>query len=337
VRNVPRWLRLLLWPLSFLYGLIVRARILLYRNKWLKQNRLKAPVISVGNLTVGGTGKTPMVIWLAEKFLAEGKRVAILSRGYRGANGTSDEIQMMKSRLQNRVSFGVGPNRYAEGKRLESQQPVDVFLLDDGFQHLQLARDVNILLVDASRPLSNELLLPSGRLREPLSAIHRSDVVVFTRTNDQFSVKRAIQEFPEFLIFPATTRLLRYRRLGAEQQPPAPPIELPPQPVFVFCGIGNPDAFLADVDRWGNCVAGRAIYPDHHFYSARDLRHLEDSAKKAGARSLLMTEKDAQNLGDFKSSSLPVYYCEIEVKISDAEEFQKTLKHKLEQRGGIAA
>src|SRR5260370_8604992 len=112
---------------------------------WLMTRRLKGTVISVGNITVGGTGKTPMVIWLAEKFLAEGKRVAILSRGYRGANGTSDEIELMKFRLESRVSFGVGKNRFAEGQRLEAHQPFAVFLFVDGFHHLQLHRDLDIL------------------------------------------------------------------------------------------------------------------------------------------------------------------------------------------------
>jgi tetraacyldisaccharide 4'-kinase len=335
--GLPLPLRILLWPLSLLYGVGARVRAWLYVKGWLKQFRLKAAVVSVGNLTVGGTGKTPMVIWLAEKFLAEGKRVAILSRGYRGVNGTSDEIELMKVRLQNRVGFGVGKDRYAEGQRLESQQPVDIFLLDDGFQHLQLARDLNILLVDASRPLRDESLLPGGRLREPLSAIHRADVVVFTRVTDQLSVKRAIQEFTEFPIFPAVTHLLRYRRLATEQLTIEREIELPPQPLFVFCGIGNPDAFLADVDRWGNRIVGSAIYRDHHFYSAHDLRQLEDSAKRAGARALLTTEKDAQNLGDLRFSSLPLYYCEIEVKVADAEEFQRTLRRKLEKRSEVAA
>jgi len=330
-------MRTLLWPLSVAYAAVVRVRAWLYAQGWLRQRRLKGTVISVGNLTVGGTGKTPMVIWLAEKSLAEGKRVAILSRGYRGANGTSDEIELMKFRLQGRVSFGVGKNRFAEGHRLESQQPIDVFILDDGFQHLQLARDLDILLVDASRPLNTEFLLPSGRLREPLSAIHRADLVVLTRVNDQLSVKRAIQEFPEFPIFPASTRLLRYRRLSAAHAPIAPNLELPPQPVFVFCGIGNPDAFFTDVDRWGNCIVGRSIYRDHHSYSPRDLRRLEDTAKGAGARALLTTEKDARNLGDLTTSSLPVYYCEIEIRIGDTEEFQKTLRRKLEERKGIAA
>jgi len=337
VRNSPPWLRLLLWPLSFLYGLLARARAWLYRVGWLKQHRLQAAVISVGNLTVGGTGKTPMVIWLAERFLAEGKRVAILSRGYRGRNGTSDEIELMKSRLENRVSFGVGANRFDEGRRLESQQPVDVFLLDDGFQHLQLARDINILLVDASRPLRNEFLLPSGRLREPLSAIHRADIIVFTRVNDQFFLKRAIQEFPDFPIFPVATRLLRYRRLNADQQAIASQIELPPQPVFVFCGIGNPDAFLTDVDRWGNHIVGRAIYRDHQAYNAHDLRRLEDFAKSAGARALLTTEKDAQNLRELSAPTLPVYCCEIEMTIADAAEFHETLKRRLEERAGVVA
>src|SRR5690349_19072661 len=133
--NLRAFLRLALWPFSLLYGLIVLARAWLYKAGWLKQKRLKATVISVGNLTVGGTGKTPMVIWLAEKFLSEGKRVAILSRGYRGSNGTSDEIELMKFRLQDRVAFGVGKDRFAEGRRIESQQPIDIFLLDDGFQH----------------------------------------------------------------------------------------------------------------------------------------------------------------------------------------------------------
>ena len=179
--NLPPQLRRLLWPLSLLYGVGVRARVWLYANKWFKQKRLKATVISVGNLTVGGTGKTPMVIWLAEKFLSDGKRVAILSRGHRGANGTSDEIELMKLRLRGRVSFGVGKDRFAEGHLLESQHSIDVFLLDDGFQHLQLARDLNILLMDASRPLAGESLLPAGRLREPVAAMSRANLIIFTR------------------------------------------------------------------------------------------------------------------------------------------------------------
>ena len=335
--NIRSLLGVLLWPLSLLYGAVVRARVWMYQRGWLKQNRLKGTVISVGNLTVGGTGKTPMVIWLAERFLAEGKRVAILSRGYRGSNGTSDEVELMKFRLQERVAFGVGKDRFAEGQRLQSKQPIDIFLLDDCFQHLQIARDLDILLVDSSRPLRNEFLLPSGRLREPRSAIHRADIVIFTRVNDQLSLKRAIQEFPQFPIFPASTQLIRYRRMTSNQGDLVPDFELPPQPIFVFCGIGNPEAFFADVDRWGNVTAGRAVYRDHHFYSGADIRRLEDSARAAGARSFLITEKDAQNLGDLRFSTLPVYYCEIEMRVADTSAFQAALERTIKDRRVIAA
>src|SRR5947208_16395729 len=129
-------MRTLPWPVAVAYAALVRVRAWLYAQGWLRQRRLKGTVISVVNLTVGGTGKTPMVLWLAQKFLAEGKRVAILSRGYRGAHGTSDEINLLKHRLGDKVLFGVGPDRFANGSRLESENPIDVFLLDDGFQHL---------------------------------------------------------------------------------------------------------------------------------------------------------------------------------------------------------
>jgi tetraacyldisaccharide 4'-kinase len=334
--NLHPLLRALLWPLSLIYGVVVRARAWMYKKGWVKQKRLNGTVISVGNLSVGGTGKTPMVIWLAEKFLAEGKRVAILSRGYRGSNGTSDEVELMKFRLQDRVAFGVGEDRFAEGQRIESQQPVDIFLLDDGFQHLRLARDLDILLVDSSRPLRSQWLLPCGGLREPRSAIHRADIVVFTRVNDQLPLKRAIQEFPQFPIFPASTQLTRYRRMTPGRPGPGPGLELPLQPVFAFCGIGNPEAFFRDVDRWGNVIAGRAAYRDHHCYRAADICRLEDSAKATGARSFLTTEKDAQNLGDLRFSTLPIYYCEIEMKIADTSAFQATLERAIKDRRRIA-
>src|SRR5690349_24379961 len=133
----PCGVRLVLWPLSSLYGAATVARAWLYKRGIFPQRRLKGTVISVGNLTTGGTGKTPLVIWLAERFLAEGRRVAILSRGYHGTSGTSDEIELMRERLQGRALFGVGKNRYREGRKLEPQG-VEIFLLDDGFQHLGL-------------------------------------------------------------------------------------------------------------------------------------------------------------------------------------------------------
>ena len=160
--NLPRGLRMVLWPFSKVYGLYVRWRHAFYARGLLKPKRLKATVISVGNLTVGGTGKTPMILWLADKFMAEGKKVAILSRGYGGSHGSSDEIELLKRRLGGKVLFGVGPDRFSSGSRLESNNTIDIFLLDDGFQHLQLARDLDIVMLDGSRKLKDEWLLPAG-------------------------------------------------------------------------------------------------------------------------------------------------------------------------------
>lgn len=334
--NVSPRLRTLLWPLSVLYGAIVRVRVWLYTHGWLKQVRLKGTVISVGNLSVGGTGKTPMVIWLAEKFLAEGKRVAILSRGYRGANGTSDEIELMKFRLQDRVSFGVGKNRFAEGHRLESQQSIDVFLLDDGFQHLQLARDLDILLIDASRPLAGESLLPAGELREPVAAMSRANLIIFTRAETASGTLEAIGKLNQYPVFAASTRLLGFRRFGGEVTPFSAN-EIGAGPFFAFCALGNPDAFFRDLGNWGLAVCGQAIFPDHHRYTPRDILALKQAGKRAGANALVTTEKDAQNLAALKFEKTPVYVAVIDLVVTPEADFRNVLDQTLAAGAGVAA
>jgi tetraacyldisaccharide 4'-kinase len=335
--NFPGPVRILLWPASLLYGLHARIRAWLYSTGVFRQKHLKGKVISVGNLTVGGTGKTPTVIWLAEQFLAEGKSVAILTRGYRGTGETSDEIELMKQRLGDRVRFGVGPNRFRRGSALESITPVDVFILDDGYQHLQLARDVNILLIDSTRALRDEFLLPAGSLREPMSSLHRADIVFFTRSNHSQKVVQAIQESPELPIFPSETRLVRYRNLSSGLANKREVTGLPAQPIFAFCGIGNPDAFFADLGRWGNVVAGKLQFRDHHKYSAADIRMIEKQAKAAGARSIVSTEKDAINLGSFRAESLSLYLCEIKMHIPDAEAVLAEIHRRLAPRQVVSA
>ena len=334
--KVSLLLRALLWPLSVLYGVIVRVKVWLYANKWFKQKRLNARVISVGNLTVGGTGKTPMVIWLAEKFLAEGKRVAILSRGYRGANGTSDEIELMKFRLQGRVSFGVGKNRFAAGRRLESQQPIDVFLLDDGFQHLQLARDLDILLMDVSRPLAGESLLPAGRLREPVTAMSRANLIVFTRAEAESGTIDAIGKLKQFPVFAASTRLLGFRRFGGEITPFSAN-EIGAGPFFAFCGLGNPDAFFRDLGSWGLAICGQAIFPDHHRYTKRDILAVKQAAKQAGASALVTTEKDAQNLIGVGFDETALYVTAIDLVVTPEADFRNILEETLSATAGAAA
>lgn len=330
--NLALPIRILLWPLSAAWGIFTCLRAWSYAHGWLRRRRLNGIVISVGNLTVGGTGKTPMVLWIAERLLAQGKRVAILSRGYRGSRGTSDEVELMKERLGTRVAFGVGENRFVEGKRLE-EQGIDVFLLDDGFQHLQLARDLDIVLVDASQPLEREWLLPSGRLREPLSALDRAGIVVMTRASECGSVEDG--DSHGYAIFHANTRLLGFRNLQNGKLSCIS--ELGPGPFFAFCGIGNPRAFLNDLHRWQVPVAGMLEFQDHHRYSSADVRRIEEAALKFGATGLVTTEKDAVNLRGAYCASLPVLVFVVEMEPNSESEFLAVVDGIVRLHGGAAA
>jgi tetraacyldisaccharide 4'-kinase len=329
--TLSRPLQVLLWPASKLYGVGVSVRTRLYAHGWIKQKRLNAAVISVGNLSVGGTGKTPLVIWLAEKLLEQGQRVAILTRGYRGSAGSSDEVALMRSRLQNRVIFGVGKNRFAEGKRMESHQAIDIFLLDDGFQHLKLARDLDIVLMDASRSMTQPLL-PAGPMREPLSALARAGIIIFTRAENAAGAKEAIQRLTNLPIFAASTRLLGFRCVGGDGalQTVA---DLGGGPFFAFCGIGNPEAFESDLQRWGIMPAGHMYFADHHRYTLEDVQAIERAASRLGAKSLLTTEKDSWNLKEVQFSAMPVFVSVIDLEMSGETEFLAAINGALQARG----
>ena len=331
--NLPPLLRILLWPLSQVYGAYVRCRRALYSRGWLKPRRLKATVISVGNLTVGGTGKTPMVLWLAEKFLTQGKRVAILTRGYKGSHGSSDEIKVLKRRLGGKVLFGIGPDRFVSGSRLESQHAVDVFLLDDGFQHLQLARNLDIVMLDGSRQLESEWLLPAGSLREPVAACRRADILVVTRKSEKPVIKGG--DAVVVPIFYAQTRLIGFQKFGplAETKDRS---YLGPGPFLAFCGIGNPSAFFDDLSRWQVPVVEKKVFPDHHKYSSMELDQLQSRSIACGAAGLITTEKDAENL-PVTDVRLPIWIAVIELAFNVERELLAAIDSKLAARQGTAA
>jgi tetraacyldisaccharide 4'-kinase len=329
--NLPPLLRVLLWPLSQVYGTYVRGRRALYSRGWLKPRRLKATVISVGNLTTGGTGKTPMVLWLADKFLAEGKRVAILSRGYRGSQGSSDEIQLLKRRLGGKVLFGVGPDRFASASRLESDNRIDVFLLDDGFQHLQLARDLDIVMLDGSRKLEDQWLLPAGPLREPIAACRRADILVVSRKFERPAIETS--EAHTFAIFYAQTRLLGFRPFESHSETKYLS-EIGCGPFLAFCGIGNPDAFFDDLSRWHVPVAEKKSFSDHHKYSPRELERLQSRAEACRAVGLVTTEKDAENLP--ANLRLPIWIAVIDLVFTAESELLAAIDRKLATRGAAA-
>jgi tetraacyldisaccharide 4'-kinase len=311
----------LLTPFSWLYGAVARLRALAYKSGLRQVRRLSGVVISVGNLSTGGTGKTPLVLWIAERLVAEGKRVGILTRGYRGqpiagsASGaavtnTSDEVQMLQSRLGDSVTFGVGPDRYEEGKKLE-RLGIDWFVLDDGFQHMQLARDVNIALVDASNPFGGGKLLPAGRLREPRSAISRADIVVITRATSAPAVEAMIRRETSAPMDPAT----RW---------------------FALSGIGNPAAFSKNLKQWNFNVVGRKDYPDHHRYSPSDLREIAIAAAAAGASNIVCTEKDKFNFPPEFELEVPIFYCSIKITSPEEEHLWRAIQECAARHRGAA-
>jgi tetraacyldisaccharide 4'-kinase len=332
------WLKRLLWPLALLYSAASRVRVWFYRCGIFRTRRLPGTVISVGNLTVGGTGKTPMVLWIAERLAEEGKHTAILTRGYRGTTGSSahgepqsDEVALLRARLAGKVKIGVGADRFRNGEVL-ARHGTDWFVLDDGFQHLNLARDADIVLLDATDPFGGGAILPAGRLREPISALRRADVVVITRSVQAPApaIEAMVRRHTSSPIFYATTKLENVLRLP--QLAVAMPQQDWPRTRFAaFCGIGNPAAFFEDMRRWGLRVEGERSFADHHVYTAPEIAELERMAQNCGADALLCTEKDVWNLRHVQFRSVPVFCCRISLELSSSE-FRDTLDEAIRRK-----
>jgi tetraacyldisaccharide 4'-kinase len=336
VKSNSAW-RKLLWPLSALYSMVMRLRVWCYAHGVFKTHRLSGTVVSVGNLTVGGTGKTPMVLWIAERFAREGKHTAILTRGYRGiADDTeqglpqSDEVALLRERLAGKVKIGVGRDRFKNGEIL-ARHGAEWFVLDDGFQHLKLSRDADVVLVDATDPFGGGMVLPAGRLREPVSVLRRTDIVVITRSVQAPSpaIEAVIRRHTQNPIFYAVTQLesvLRVPQLAVA----LPPQDWPGAKFMAFCAIGNPSAFFADLRKWGFQVAGERSFQDHHVYTEREIHDLEHTAAICGADALLCTEKDVWNLRHVPLVRMPVYCCRISMQLP--EEFRNALEQAIQPR-----
>lgn len=254
-----------------------------------RPRRLPVPVISIGNLSMGGTGKTPLVLALAADLQSRGKRVAILTRGYRRAatgdliclpgstqptSHTGDEAQLF---LRAGFAVGIGSDRYRTGLALLAQFPADILLLDDGFQHRRLHRDADIVVIDALRPFPGWACPPAGFLREPLSALDRASAFVLTRVGRNINPTGLQALLPQRPVFLPETR---------ESLPP-----LPPGPALAFCGLGNPASFRRSLDRLGHAATPLLTYPDHHTYTSADLQHLNSLSSH-----LITTAKDAVKL-----------------------------------------
>ena len=335
--KIPRPVQIALWPASLVWQAIVRTRAAAYRKGFFRSKRLPGTVISIGNLTAGGTGKTPLVLWLAERLHAEGKRAAVLTRGYRGVPAgpggvpQSDEVAIYRTRLQHLAELGVGANRFASGKIL-SRHGIEWFVLDDGFQHMQLARDVDIVLLDATDPFAEGWMIPAGLLREPKSALARADIIIVTRSPKTPAIETIVQRITHVPIFHAVTELLDVVRIPTNASHPLYPLtDWREKKAFAFCGIGNPQAFFDDLSRWGGSVSGHSSFPDHHTYTQRDIEKLEARAHDSGAEIMLCTEKDIFNLRNVLLPTLPVFCVRISMGISEPDKLWRTISETAER------
>ena len=310
-------------PLANLFGAAVAARNALYDSGVFPARRLQRPVVSIGNLSVGGSGKTPFVLALGELLKARGISLDVLSRGYgRETRGVSvvdpgglpqqfgDEPLLIARKLA--VPVIIGEDRYAAGVLAENKFDSRLHLLDDGFQHRALARDFDILLLTPDD--ARDRLLPAGRLREPISAVRRADAVVLT---GGASVDK----------FPLDGKLVWRARRGIL------PCNVPPRPV-AFCGIARPQNFLLQLRTAGVEVAAEAIFRDHYRYREKDIRELIALRAQSGAGGFVTTEKDAVNLGGFFSALQPLAVVPVKMDILDTDAVLDTILKAVASRRG---
>jgi tetraacyldisaccharide 4'-kinase len=283
--------------LSAPYGWVVRLRNRLYDRHW--QQRAAVPVVSVGNLTLGGTGKTPCVEYVARYYRDRDKRVAILSRGYGGDRGANDEALVLEENLPD-VPHLQGPDRAALATMAVEEMESDVLVLDDGFQHRRLARDLDLVLIDATNPWGHGHLFPRGLLREPVSSLRRANVVLVTRCDQASKEERgrirevAVHHAPERPIIETTHRPLEL--VGSDRRK-TPLDRLKDRPAIAFCGIGNPEAFRRTLKELGAWPTEFRTFPDHHAYTRGDLDSLRDWARRQATDCIVLTtQKDLVKL-----------------------------------------
>ncbi len=279
----------------------------LRRLGWERPQQVGLPVISVGNLTLGGTGKTPMVEWLARDLRGLDLRVAILSRGYKGQGAFNDEGLLLEENLPD-VPHLQGRDRVASARIASEELAMEAIVLDDGFQHRRLVRDFDLILVDALDPEGSGGLFPRGLLREPLQAARRADAVALTRADligpeDRAAIRRRFLAFDPSLIWAECRHAPRDLIGGPDGPEPIPEVASTDQPphsgsprVAAFCGLGNPSGFLATLAQCGLAPANPdhdfRAFPDHHPYRAEDVEELARWAVSRGAELVLTTQKD---------------------------------------------
>lgn len=329
--NTPlsRTLRTTLTPFSWLYGLAVQLRNAAYDHGLLRTEKLPRPLISLGNITVGGTGKTPMTILLVRLLQNLGAHPAVLLRGY-GApvhpDGPSEETELLRQALGPDIPVQADPDRLSAARHLLQHQPhIDVFVLDDGFQHRKLFRDLDLVLIDATQPLQTSRLLPAGLLREPLTNLRRAHGLILTRLN--LAPPHHIQQLRQHLenlgppVLAAVT--MHWTAFRDRHDQVLSLDDLCHQPILGVCGLGNPTQFHQMLQNTFPHLCGLIPLRDHQLFTASLVRWLCQQARRAGAQAILTTDKDWLKWRRFAADAppqLPVYRPVLELKIVEGQD-----------------
>ncbi|HCO94468.1 MAG TPA: tetraacyldisaccharide 4'-kinase [Phycisphaerales bacterium] len=332
-------LRFLLAAGAIGYWPVVRLRNLLYSTRLLKAHHVDAAVICVGNITVGGTGKTPLVVWLYNLITQNSKlktqdcRCAILTRGYKARAHENadfeDEIAIFAESCPE-AEVIVNPDRVAGAAEAINKYAAKVLIMDDGFQHRRLARDLDIIAIDATLPFGYGRLFPSGLLREPVTSLNRARAVVITRC-DQIDegelneLENKLLAINPNMVVARSVHAALYAELANNEKINVE--QLKGKKIFAFCGIGNPDAFLKTIRTLGAKLAGSNIYDDHYHYTDACLAEISEQAEELGADLILTTQKDwTKVISNYKSQisnyklSLPFAYLAIEIRFLSGED-----------------
>ena len=294
------FIKVFLWPISILYSFLVKIILFLYKKRWLKVKTIYKPVISVGNITVGGVGKTPLVIYIANLLKENGCRPVILTRGYmpRYAKANfSDEVKMLKEELKD-IPIVIGKDRYASAMNyldLNNHEEVDVFILDDGFQQWGLYKDLEIVAIDAKNPWGNNCLLPSGILREPLSSLKRADFIVLTKTNKSNSDNKLIDHISKY--YRKMNSIIKTEHkisnlVDIKTRDILDIDHLKGKVVCAFCSIGDAKYFFDTLLKIGINVKETFAFSDHHVYNTRDFVKIKNACQDKGIDILITTMKD---------------------------------------------
>ena len=339
-------------PLSPLYSFLMTFRSNLYQKGIFKQHRLEVPVISVGNLVLGGTGKTPLVHYIAKLLLQHGRKPAILSRGYKGSAGTpinvvsnttdilldaaeaGDEPRLLAEKLPG-IPVITGKKRYTTGRFAIDTLGADVLILDDGFQHMALKRDLDLVLFNTRKLLGNGHVLPGGEMREPLAALKRADAFIISGSND--SLTTIVKEFisllkrkhPAKLIFNGTYQPEKMLfRIFNGKNDTISQADAGKIPLYGFCGIARPESFKNMLEMTGINLTGFQAYEDHHAYSEDNIRSLLHNAKTSGAHGLVTTEKDLVKLRYIFPPETPLLVLPVQLLLG--EDFDRFLISRIE-------